>query len=73
MFGSPACVPGCLSVWLVAMFTTVGNSLSDRSAKESGAGRAQVGAVGTMINTSAVMAHLTSETTERRARMRGNL
>src|SRR4051812_27513742 len=36
-------MPTCcdFSVWLVAMFTTVGSSLPARSAKESGAGRAK--------------------------------
>src|SRR3954470_3473253 len=32
---------GAFRVWLVEMFTTVGSSLSVRSAKESGAGRAE--------------------------------
>src|ERR1700729_1454224 len=35
---------GAFKVWLVEMLTTVGNSLLARSAKESGAGRAQAGA-----------------------------
>src|SRR6185312_11380174 len=34
---------GAFKVWLVEMFTTVGNSLPARSAKESGAGRAAAG------------------------------
>src|SRR5690348_7667157 len=34
---------GAFRVWLVEMFTTVGNNLSARSAKESGAGRAKPG------------------------------
>src|SRR5882757_3424362 len=34
---------GAFKVWLVEMLTTVGNSLPARSAKESGAGRAQAG------------------------------
>src|SRR6185295_14036897 len=35
---------GAFKVWLVEILTTVGNSLLTRSAKESGAGRAQAGA-----------------------------
>src|SRR3569833_1668654 len=38
--GIAFCV-GAFKVWLVEMFTTVGSSLSARSAKESGAGRAE--------------------------------
>src|SRR3954468_11238895 len=38
--GMAFCV-GAFRVWLVEMFTTVGSSLSARSAKESGAGRAE--------------------------------
>src|SRR5579885_3546322 len=34
---------GAFKVWLVEMFTTVGSSLPARSAKESGAGRAEAG------------------------------
>jgi hypothetical protein len=34
---------GAFKVWLVEMFTTVGSSLSAKSAKESGAGRAKTG------------------------------
>src|SRR5579863_590829 len=34
---------GAFNVWLVEILTTVGNSLSARSAKESGAGRAPAG------------------------------
>src|SRR5476649_1116082 len=36
---------GAFKVWLVEMLTTVGSSLPARSAKESGAGRAQAGDV----------------------------
>src|ERR1700749_4465812 len=38
--GIALCI-GAFRVWLVEMFTTVGSSLSARSAKESGAGRAK--------------------------------
>src|SRR5258708_2409853 len=34
---------GAFKVWLVELLTTIGNSLFARSAKESGAGRAQAG------------------------------
>src|SRR5882757_1651614 len=34
---------GAFKVWLVEMLTTVGSSLPAKSAKESGAGRAQAG------------------------------
>src|SRR5579871_3886064 len=40
--GMALCI-GAFKVWLVEMFTTVGSSLSARSAKESGAGRAKAG------------------------------
>src|ERR1700723_2199856 len=36
---------GAFKVWEVAILTTVGNSLADRSAKESGAPRASTGPV----------------------------
>src|ERR1700689_4219301 len=36
---------GAFRVWLVAILTTLGSSLADRSAKESGAPRASAGAV----------------------------
>src|SRR5580700_6667493 len=40
-----SCCGGAFRVWEVAILTTLGSSLADRSAKESGAPRAKAGAV----------------------------
>src|ERR1700761_401009 len=43
-----SCGGGAFSVWEVAILTTLGSSLADRSAKESGAPRAKAAAVSTI-------------------------
>src|SRR5471030_551599 len=57
-----SCGGGAFRVWEVAILTTLGSSLADRSAKESGAPRAKAGAVRT--------ARANSETARRR--IKGN-